>query len=149
MVDGACLADGWSAWRFALQARGPGTRRLRQLTLCNPMCFAVYTILHMLAFSNFHFGGAGDGNHRTISPFSPREVWLPCLSDDEPLLHAAPTINVGPRSLQQTEAHTEEKHSFDHGSRPRLPRRGRHRQLHRLPNTTYGTGGHQIRAAAS
>ena len=67
MVDGACLADGWSAWRFALQARGPGTRRLRQLTLCNPMCFAVYTILHMLAFSNFHFGGAGDGNHRTIS----------------------------------------------------------------------------------
>ena len=34
-----------------------------------------------------------------------------------------------------------QKNSCNHGSRPRLPRRGRHR----LPNTTYGTGGLQIR----
>ena len=47
MVDGACLADGWSAWRFALQARGPGTRRLRQLTLLQPYVFcSVHDLTH-------------------------------------------------------------------------------------------------------
>ena len=55
-------------------------------TLCVLQCTRSYTCSLSQTFSSGEPGTATTGQ---FPGFLPREVWLPCLSDDEPLLHAA------------------------------------------------------------